>query len=80
MIVKKTKLKIERLGSQEASIFVEAANKYACDIMLVNGTKKANGKSIMGMLSLTLKGGDQFIISFDGVGEKDAAKELLALL
>ena len=80
MIVKKVKLKIERLGSQEASVFVEAANKYACDIMLVNGTKKANGKSIMGMLSLTLKAGDQFIISFDGIGEKEAAKELLVLL
>ena len=80
MIVKKVKLKIERLGSQEASIFVEAANKYACDIMLVNGSKKANGKSIMGMLSLTLKNGDNFIISFDGVGEKEACKELMALI
>lgn len=80
MIVKKTTLNIERLGSSEASVFAEAANKYACDIMLVNGTKKANGKSIIGMLSLTLKRGDSFIISFDGVGEKEAANELLALL
>lgn len=80
MIVKKTKLKIEKLGSREAGVFAEAANKYACDIILVNGTKKANGKSIIGMLSLTLKRGDQFIISFDGVGEKEAANELLDLL
>jgi len=80
MIVKKLKLNLERIGSAEASAFVVAANRYECDVLLINGNKKANGKSIMGMLSLTLKQGDAFIISIDGKDEKEACRELTALL
>ena len=80
MIVKKLKANIECLGAKEAAAFVEKATKFKSEIMILKGSRKANGKSLIGVISLVLKKSDEFIIRIEGEDELKAEKELLPLL
>lgn len=61
-------------------LFVHAATQFPCHVHLVKGTKKINGKSSLGCLSLGLAKGDQVTLEVDGEREEEALKELGAML
>jgi len=73
MIYKEVTIKNrEGLNAAAAASIVQMAAKYHAKILIEKGNKKINAKSIMGVLSLAVKNGDQIFIVADGKDEKDA--------
>ena len=52
---------LEGLQSRTAALLVQVAGKFASTIWIEQGSKRVNAKSIMGVLSLRLKRGDEFL-------------------
>ncbi len=68
------------LHARPADLFVRCANTFKSTISAANETrnaaKKANAKSILGVLSIGVRGGDQVRISANGA---DCEEAILAL-
>ena len=56
------------------ALLVQEASQYSSQIHLLVGTKKINAKSIMGMMSLNLIGGEEITVVTDGEDEQKAAE------
>ena len=68
------------LHARPASLFVQIANKYDCEISIRKGKQKVNGKSIMGIMMLAAEKGSKVVIIADGEDAKEAVQELEGLL
>ncbi len=68
------------LHARPASLFVQIANKYDCDITVRKGRQKVNGKSIMGIMMLAAEKGSRITIIAEGADAKEAVEELEGLL
>ena len=55
-------------------MLVQEASQYASKVYIQVGEKNVNAKSIMGMMSLSLAGGDQITVVTDGEDEQKAAE------
>ena len=64
------------LEARPVALLVQIASQYASSIYLENEEKRVNAKSIMGMMSLTLSGGEQLTVVTDGEDEKKAAEDI----
>lgn len=56
------------------ALLVQEASQYASKVYIQIGEKNINAKSIMGMMSLSLAGGDEITVVTDGEDEKKAAE------
>lgn len=56
------------------ALLVQKASQYASKVYIQVGEKNINAKSIMGMMSLSLAGGDEITVVTDGEDEKKAAE------
>ena len=64
-----------------AAAFVQAANKHKdCDILVVSGGQRVNGKSIMGLVMLAASKGTPLTIECSGDGSDAALQELVELV
>lgn len=68
------------LHARPASLFVQKATSYPCNIHVIKGSKKVNGKSIMGLMTLGAAMGEEIILEIEGEGEQQAMEELGGLL
>ena len=68
------------LHARPASLFVQIANKYDCEINVRKGKQKVNGKSIMGIMMLAAEKGTRINIIAEGSDATEAVKELEVLL
>ncbi|MBL7155694.1 MAG: HPr family phosphocarrier protein [Candidatus Omnitrophica bacterium] len=68
------------LHARPASLFVQIANKYDCEITVKKGKQKVNGKSIMGIMMLAAEKGSKVTIVAEGDDAEHAVKELESLL
>ena len=68
------------LHARPATAFVQKASAYPCNVNLIKGSKKINGKSIMGLMTLAAKQGDELILEVDGPEEEIALDELTKVL
>jgi len=68
------------LHARPASLFVQIANKYDCQIDVRKGNQKVNGKSIMGIMMLAAEKGSRITIVAKGSGATEAVQELEGLL
>ncbi|AKF92584.1 MULTISPECIES: HPr family phosphocarrier protein [Brevibacillus] len=68
------------LHARPATMFVQKATSFSCDVNLIKGTKKINGKSIMGVMTLAAKKGDEIVLEVSGENEAQALEELGAIL
>ncbi|MFZ5969418.1 MAG: HPr family phosphocarrier protein [Bacillota bacterium] len=71
------------LHARPAGLFSKAASKYKSEIKVIkngDGSKCCNPKSILSILSLGAKQGDQLTITVNGDDETEALKELQHLL
>ena len=68
------------LHARPAAAFVQEALKHKCSVVLEAGGRKANGKSILEVLALGVKHGQEVILRTDGEGEKEASHNLCRLL
>lgn len=65
------------LHCRPSQMFVGVASKYPNDIFLVNKDKEANGKSVIGLLTLAIEHGEKVAIKVSREGDYERiAKEL----
>jgi phosphocarrier protein HPr len=78
MVVQKLITVKNKLGlhARPASLFVQTANRYQCEIEVRKGRTKINGKSIMGVMMLAAGRGSKIEVRCEG---KDAIRALKAL-
>lgn len=68
------------LHSRPASLFAKAAAASGNTVSLSAGEKKANGASLLALMTLGLKMGDEVAVTVEGDGEEAVLEELAALL
>ncbi|MDO5707024.1 MAG: HPr family phosphocarrier protein [Andreesenia angusta] len=77
MIKKTFKLKEGTgLHSRAAAKFVKITSSFESDVFLEKGNMNLNAKSIMGLLSTGITGGDEIDIIVDGEDEKEAMEAI----
>ena len=77
-MIKKTVTISNRNGleARPIAMLVQKASQFNSNIYIEVGTKKVNAKSIMGMMSLSVCGGEQFVVVADGADEEAVVKEI----
>jgi len=73
---------VNRLGlhARAAVKLVEMASGFASDVVLVRGSKRVSGKSIMGVMMLAAAQGVTLELIVDGVDESDALASISLLV
>ena len=64
------------LDANQAAQLVRLANQYECNVHIEFGQKRADGKSIMNMLALGVRHGDEFTVITNGGDEEYALNAL----
>lgn len=64
------------LQARPAALFVQKASSFSSEIYIMNGDKKVNVKSIMGLMSLAISSGSTITLVADGSDEKQAIQSL----
>lgn len=80
MIVK-TFTVLNKLGvhARPSALLTKTANLFECSIQLEKAGKKADAKSILSVMTLAMKQGDEITLTFDGINEKAAAEAVTSL-
>ena len=60
------------LHARPATYFIQKANTYKSSIWVESGERRANAKSLLGVLSLGISKGTKIMIIADGADEQDA--------
>ena len=68
------------LHTRPATYFIQKANNYKSSVWIENSDRRANAKSLLGVLSLGISKGDTVSISADGSDEAEAVDGLVDLL
>ena len=63
--------------SSPVPLLVQTAGRFDSKIYIEYGTKHINAKSIMGMMSLVIKDGDEITITAEGPDEDEAIDAML---
>lgn len=81
-IVKRTVSVVHRQGlhARPAALFVQAAKRFASEVVVKKGRKIVDGKSIMGLLTLAAKQGSRISITANGPDASAALERLVALV
>ncbi len=81
MISKMIKINLASgLEARPVAMLVQVASQYESSIYVVDGTKKVNAKSIMGMMTLGLHVGDEIEVQADGSDAQVAIDKIEAFL
>ena len=80
MIKTTVTINCEGLEARPIAMLVQKASQFSSKVHIEVGTKKVNAKSIMGMMSLSVRSGDEVVIITDGADEAEAAKEIKTYL
>ena len=62
------------LEARPIAMLVQVASQYDSTVYLQTAGKKVNAKSIMGMMSLSLRTGDEITVLAEGTDEDQAIK------
>ena len=76
MIKTTVTINCEGLEARPIAMLVQKAGQFSSKVHIEVGTKKVNAKSIMGMMSLSVRSGDEVVVITDGADEIEAAKEI----
>jgi len=68
------------IHARPASMLVREASKFKSDIIIVKGTSELNAKSIMNVMGMGARCGDEITIKVSGEDEKLAFKEIVDLI
>jgi phosphocarrier protein HPr len=68
------------LHARRATLFVQKAGSFSSTVNIIKGNRQANGKSIMGVMTLAAKKGDEVTLEVRGGDEEEAIKELSIIL
>jgi len=64
------------IKGKTAARLIDTASSFISDINIENGEKKANAKSLLGVLALEIKKGDKVTIDIHGNDESKAVGEI----
>lgn len=67
------------IHARPAALFVKAANRFSCSILVEKDGEKVNGKSIMGLMLLAAGPGSTITIFCEGDDCQQAMNELEAV-
>lgn len=67
------------LHARPASLLVNKANSFKSSIRITKGEKTAEAKSILNIMTLGVKKGEELKIEVDGADEQEAAQALKQL-
>jgi len=67
------------LHVRPAGTLVKTAAKFKSDFYIIKDGMQINGKSIIGVMTLTAEKGSKLTLQFIGDDEEEAAKEVTAL-
>ena len=68
------------LHARPAAIFVQKAKEFQSQVTVAKNDKAVNGKSILSILTLGAKQGDQVVLKVNGDDAQAAVKKLATLL
>ena len=68
------------LQARPAALFVQVANKFTSRIWIEKGDKKVNAKSILGVMSLGVRQGDEITVIVNGDDEENAMSAMQKLI
>jgi phosphocarrier protein len=68
------------LHARPAALFVQTAKRFACRITVKKGRKIVDGKSIMGLLTLTANSGARIVVMTEGSDAAEALDQLCRLV
>lgn len=68
------------LHARPATFFIQKANEFRSSIWVEKEERRANAKSLLGVLSLGITGGTDIRIIADGQDENDAVESLAKLV
>jgi phosphocarrier protein len=73
---------INKLGihARPAALFVKAASRFSCNVLVEKDGEEINGKSIMGLMMLAAGPGSKLRITCEGEDCQQALDELEALV
>ena len=60
------------LEARPVAMLVQVASQYESRIQVESGDKHVNAKSIMGMMTLQLREGEEVLVKADGADEEEA--------
>lgn len=64
------------LQSKSAAVFIQKASNYKSSIWIEKDERKANAKSLLGLLSLSIGNGARIAVIVSGEDENKASEEL----
>ena len=76
MIRTAVRINCEGLEARPIAMLVQKASQFSSTVHIEVGSKKVNAKSIMGMMTLSVRSGDEVVVITDGSDEAEAAKEI----
>ncbi len=68
------------LHARPATFFIQKANEFKSSVWVEKEERRANAKSLLGVLSLGIVGGTNIRIIADGADEQEAVDSLVALV
>lgn len=68
------------IHARPATLLVQNAGSFPCEVMIVKGEKKVNAKSIMGVMSLAIQQGDSIKVIAQGEREAEAVQAIGEIL
>ena len=68
------------LHARPATFFIKKANEFESEIWVEKDSRKVNAKSLLGVLSLGIIGGNPIKIIADGIDERPALEALVELI
>ena len=71
---------MEGLHARPATMFIQKANTFKSAVWIENGDRRANAKSLLGVLSLGICMDMKIVLGADGIDEEAAVGELAALI
>jgi len=81
MTIKDVTIQNEKgLHARPATLFIQKANYFRSSVWVENGNRKANAKSLLGVLSLAVSKGDVITLSAEGSDEAEAVAGLSQLI
>jgi len=73
---------VNRLGlhARPSAAFTQTATRFKSDVWLSKGSRRVNGKSIMGVMMLAAARGTTLVVEADGPDEDEALAALVELI
>lgn len=79
-MIERTFITVQNLDARAAALFVQNAGKFSSRIWIKTGNKTMNGKSMMGVISLSIFEGQEITVSAEGADAELAVDILTELL